>query len=206
MPGANGVFVIAPLGGAAAARIAALQRRYDPKLAGESPPHVTLVGSSGAGPIAPTASRAAVEAALAPVLAAAAPLALPFGRPERFPGTNVVALPLSPHGPLRTLHDQLVAALAAHGVPRARGRFTFTPHATLSFYPTLAPAALRALLAERFDEPAVIDRVEVSYTRSPQPPVRWFEVALGGPAPGAQLPGGPAGGRLPQPGQPAEDA
>ncbi|GJG86992.1 hypothetical protein tb265_21730 [Gemmatimonadetes bacterium T265] len=184
MPGANGVFVLAPLGGAAGERIAAIQREYDPKLAAESAPHVTLVGSSGTGPIDPSASPAAVRDALAPVLAAARPLALPFGVPERFPGTNVIALPLSPHGPVRELHDRIVEALARSRIPTAPGRFTFTPHATLSFYPTLAPGRARELLALRFAEPALVDRVEVSHTRAPQRPVTWFAVPLGAAAAG----------------------
>lgn len=183
MPGANGVFVLAPIGGDAGERIAAVQRRFDPKLAAESPPHVTMVGSSGVGPIDPGASRDRLREALAPVIAGAEPLTLPFGRPERFPGTNVVALPLSPHGPIRELHDRMVEALARAHIPTARGRFTFTPHATLSFYPTLAPAQLRELLAMRFDEPARVEEVEVSYTRAPQPAVRWWAATLSGPLP-----------------------
>ena len=199
MPGANGVFLLAPLGGAAGERIAAVQREFDPKLASESPPHVTLIGSSGTGPIDPGVSPDALRTALAPVIAAVAPLELPFGRPERFPGTNVVALPLSPYGPLRELHDRIAEALARARIPTARGRFTFTPHATLSFYPTLAPARLRAVLALRFPEPARVDRVEASYTRAPQPAVRWWAAALGTPlgasndmpngSPGAGAPG-----------------
>ncbi len=179
MPGAHGVFVLAPVGGPVGERIAEIQRRYDPKLAAESEPHVTLVGSSGVGPIDPGVSRERLLEALAPVLTASEPLVLPFGVPERFPGTNVIALPLSPHGPMRGLHDRIVDALARNGIPTARGRFTFTPHATLSFYPTLAGGTVRELLALRFADKAVIDRVEVSYTRAPQKAVRWLEGRLG---------------------------
>jgi hypothetical protein len=78
-------------------------------------------------------------------------------------------LPLDPHGPIRALHDRI----GRTGLPFARAKFTFTPHATLSFYPTLSAAALRELLALRVREPAVIDRLVVSHTRAPQPPVRW---------------------------------
>ena len=183
MPGAHGTFVLAAIGGEAGERITAVQRRFDPKLAAESVPHVTLVGSSGVGPIDPGVSRDRIRAALEPVVAAAAPLTLPFGRPERFPGTNVIALPLSPHGALRVLHDRIVDALARAGIPTARGRFTFTPHATLSFYPTLSPSSVRALLAMRFAEPGIIDEVEVSYTRAPQRPERWWAARLGTPDP-----------------------
>jgi hypothetical protein len=78
---------------------------------------------------------------------------------------------------MRALHDRI----ARTGLPFAGAKFSFTPHATLSFYPTLAADALRALLAVRVRAPAVIDRVVVSHTRSPQPPVRWGEVVLAGP-------------------------
>ncbi len=178
MPGANGTFILAELGGEAGAQIRAIQDRFDPKLARESPPHVTLAGSSGLGVIPPDVPRARVLELLAPVGAETLPLALPFGPPERFPGTNIVVLPLDPHGPIRQLHDRI----ARSGLPFARAKFTFTPHATLSFYPTLPPDALRRLLAERVRGPAVIDRLVVSHTRAPQAPVRWGEVPLAGPA------------------------
>lgn len=176
MPGANGTFVLAELGGEAGALIRELQLRYDPKLARESPPHVTLAGSSGVGVIPPDVPRGRVLEALAPLGARFGPLVLPFGPPERFPGTNIVVLPLDPHGPVRALHD----AIAGAGLPFVRARFTFTPHATLSFYPTLAPAVVRALLAVRVRAPAVIDRLVVSHTRAPQAAVRWGEVLFTG--------------------------
>jgi 2'-5' RNA ligase len=176
VPGAHGIFLLAPIGGEAGARIAELQARFDPKLARESPPHVTLAGSSGVGPILPDTTREQVRAALAPVAVASPPLALRFHAPHRFMSTNIVVLPLDPHGALRQLHDRV----ARSGLRFGRARFTFTPHATLAFYPTLAPAALRELLAVRIDAPAIIDRLVVSYTRAPQPAVTWFELALSG--------------------------
>ena len=178
MPGAHGIFVLAPVGGEAGARIRALQAEYDPKLARESPPHVTLAGSSGVGPILPDTTRERVRTALAAVAESTPPLALRFQAPHRFMQTNIVVLPLDPHGPMRRLHDRI----AASGLPFGRARFTFTPHATLSFYPTLPPARLRELLAVRIETPAVIDRLLISYTRSPQPAVNWFELPLTGAA------------------------
>ena len=41
-----GIFVLAPIGGSAVDAISELQRRFDPKLAGGQPPHITLAGSS----------------------------------------------------------------------------------------------------------------------------------------------------------------
>lgn len=176
MPGAHGIFVLAELGGEAGAMIREIQLRFDRKLARESPPHVTLAGSSGVGPIIPSTPAERVRDALAPIAASTPPLVLPFQRPHRFMSTNIVVLPLDPHGPVRALHDRL----ARSGLTFARAKFTFTPHATLSFYPTLTPAVLRELLALRVDAPAVIDRLTVSYTRDPQPAVTIAELPLGG--------------------------
>ena len=175
MPGAYGIFVLAELGGEAGVRIRELQERYDPKLARQSPPHVTLVGSSGVGPILPNTPPERIREALAPIAETTAPLALPFDRPHRFMSTNIVVLPLDPHGPLRALHERI----ARSGLTFARARFTFTPHATLSFYPTLSRDALRELLAVRIDEPALIDRLTVYFTRDPQPAVKMLELPLG---------------------------
>ena len=176
MPGAYGIFVLAELGGEAGVRIRELQERYDPKLARQSPPHVTLVGSSGVGPILPATPTERIREALAPIAASTSPLALPFERPHRFMSTNIVVLPLDPHGPLRALHERI----ARTGLTFARARFTFTPHATLSFYPTLSREALRELLAVRVDAPALVDRLTVYFTRDPQPAVKMLELPLEG--------------------------
>ena len=75
------------------------------------------------------ARRAAIE----PVTRATAPLDLMFGAPQRFIGREIVVLPLTPHGPLRALHE----ALKASGIRYETARWPFTPHATLNFYATL---------------------------------------------------------------------
>ena len=180
MPGANGIFVLSEIGGALGERIRDVQRRFDPKLARETPPHVTLVGSSGVGPIVPATPAERIEAALAPIAASTPALELPVEPPHRFMQTNIVVLPLDPHGPLRRLHDRI----ARSGLTFARAKFTFTPHATLSFYPSLPREAFRELLAMRFDEPVRLDRMTVYYTRDPQPAQNWMELPLAGAAAG----------------------
>ena len=68
-------------------------------------------------------------------------------------GLGVVADPA-------VLHVGAAAVLIAFGLWRfARPRFAFSPHATLSFYPTLTPATRRELLATRVREPALVPRV-----------------------------------------------
>jgi 2'-5' RNA ligase len=172
----NGIFITAELTGAVAAQVRDVQRRFDPRLANELPPHVTLLGSSGAGPIRPDTPREVLRAALEPVGVASPPVHVRFGAPYRFIGREIVILPLDPHGPLRTLHERLKSAGLSHEL----ARYPFTPHCTLSFYPTLTPESLRALLAVRVEEPFTIDRLRVYHTRAPQVPVHLMDVVLTG--------------------------
>jgi 2'-5' RNA ligase len=158
----SGIFVFATIGGDVGVRIAALQRRYDPRLAAlDQAPHVTLAGSSGMGPIAADTTREELVERLAPIAADTAPITLRFGRPTRFMQTQIVVLPLDPHGPLRALHERIKTA----GFRAAHPRFYFTPHVTLNLYRELPPDTLASLLAERFDDPVTIDSLEAHLTR-----------------------------------------
>jgi 2'-5' RNA ligase len=157
----SGIFVIAPVGGVVGARIAELQAAYDPRLARLGPPHVTLAGSSGIGPIAAGLTIDELRAHLAPIAETTAPITLRFGRPTRFMQTEIVVLPLDPHGPLRTLHERIKTS----GLRAAPPRFFFTPHVTLNLYRELPRDELTRLLAERFETPVTIDRLEAHLTR-----------------------------------------
>ncbi len=171
----SGVFVIAQLDGSIAERIHALQERFDPKLAAELPPHVTLIGSSGAGPIAPDTPMRVLRGAIEPIAAAASPITVRFGHPMRFLQREIVVLPLDPHGPIRALHERLKES----GLPYAPARWPFTPHCTLSFYPTLTPESLRQLLAVREKGEWTLSALRVYHTREPQPPALLFDAPLG---------------------------
>ena len=174
----GGIFVLAPLSGPAADQVRRVQLEYDPKLAAAYPPHVTLTGSSGVGPIHAGASVEALRRCLAPVVAATPPLTLPLGAPQRFMQTNIVSLPLSPHGPLRALHDRI----ARSGLSFAPARFTFTPHVTLNLYRSLSPDAARALLSIRIADPVILDRLVISATDdATSPPRMLLELPLAPP-------------------------
>ena len=152
----SGIVVIAELTGDVAARVLDLQKRHDPRMAGELPPHITLVGSSGMGPIPMRTPVEVLREKLEPITNTTAPIELCFGAPTRFMQTNIVVLPLDPHGPLRTLHERIKQS----GLPYEPPRFAFTPHCTLNFYPELSPARLRELLAVRITDPVVVERVD----------------------------------------------
>ena len=113
------------------------------------------------GPIAADHTVDELRAQLAPIAETTAPITLHFGRPTRFMQTEIVVLPLDPHGPLRTLHERIKTS----GLRAAPPRFYYTPHVTLSLYREQPPAALKELLALRFDEPVVVDELEVHLTR-----------------------------------------
>ena len=172
--GAGRIFILAEVRGEVGKRIHAIQKRFDPKLASSAPPHLTLAGSSGVGPVHAGTSVDALRTSLEPVAATVAPIELRFAQPHRFMQTNVVVLPLDPHGPLRELHD----AIARSGLRFSQARYTFTPHVTLSFYPELTPDTARSLLAERIDDPVILDRFQVYLTREPQPSRKLLELEL----------------------------
>jgi 2'-5' RNA ligase len=172
----NGIFILAELPGDIAERVRAINERYDPKLAKYKPPHITLTGSSGAGPIPPSTSVEEMRQKLEPITATTAPISLSFQLPRRFMQTDIVVLPIDGHGPLRVLHDKLVTS----GLPFTRARYTFSPHCTLSLYQSLDPKSIRELLKTRIPEPFVISAIQLYHTRDPQPSRKLLELPLTG--------------------------
>lgn len=172
----NGIFITTELEGELAARIHAWQMDFDPKMARALPPHITLTGSSGAGPLPPDTPVATIREALAPIAARTAPITLTFGPPERFIGRNIVSLRLDPHGPLRALHEDIKRS----GLPFLPVRWPFTPHCTLNMYPELTQANLRRMMALRVAEPFTVRTLKVYHTREPQPPTLLLQLTLQG--------------------------
>jgi len=172
----NGIFILAELPEEIAERVRAINERYDPKLARYKPPHITLTGSSGAGPIPPSTDVEEMREKLEPITATTAPISLSFQLPRRFMQTDIVVLPIDSHGPLRVLHDKLITS----GLPFTRARYTFSPHCTLSLYQSLDPKSIRELLKTRIPEPFVINAIQLYHTRDPQPSRKLLELPLTG--------------------------
>lgn len=172
----NGIFTLAELSGEVASRIRAINERYDPRLARYKPPHITLTGSSGAGPIPPFITVEELREKLEPVTSSIAPVTVSFQPPQRFMQTDIIVLPLDPHGELRALHDRIISS----GLPFARARYTFSPHCTLSLYQTLDAESRRELLQVRIPEPFVIGAIQLYHTRDPQPSRKLLELPLTG--------------------------
>jgi 2'-5' RNA ligase len=160
------IFLIVEVRGSLGTAIADIQRRYDPKLAARSAPHLTLTGSSGLGPLPASLSREDLRRALQPIVASTAPFVVSLGRAERFMQTNIIVLPIDPHGPIRELHDRV----ARSGLPFAPAKFTFTPHVTLNYFATPGAEHVKSLLNVRVDEPMVIDHIQCSLAHEPERP------------------------------------
>jgi 2'-5' RNA ligase len=173
-----GIVVIATLAGPVAQRICEIQERFDPRMAAELPPHLTLIGSSGMGPISVRTTPDALRSALLPVTNSTPPLVLRFEPPMRFMQSQVVVLPLDPNGPVRTLHDRIVGQIRTAGIAAEPARFTFTPHCTLNLYRELPPATLRELLAVRIEEPVLVDAVQAYRSTGPVGTERLFSLPL----------------------------
>jgi 2'-5' RNA ligase len=172
----SGIIIISELRGPLRDQILDLQRQFDPKLAESLPPHVTITGSSGIGPISSKTTVDELRRALEPITSTTPAMDLAFQAPTRFMQTNVVVLPLDPHGPLRGLHDRIRAS----GLTYERPRFTFTPHVTLSFFPQLTSDNLRELLAVHIAAPVRVDRIQFYETRAITETKRVLELTLGG--------------------------
>jgi len=157
----SGIFILAPIHGPTGERIAEVQAEYDPRLSRMGPPHVTIAGSSGMGPIIARTPVEELQERLAPIAERTAPIEVRFGAPTRFMQTEIIVLPLDPHGPLRALHE----AIKTSGLQATAPRYYLTPHVTPSLYREQPKDAVRALLAMRFDEPATIDTIECHLTK-----------------------------------------
>jgi 2'-5' RNA ligase len=172
----NGIFILAELPPEIADQVRAINERYDPKLSRYKPPHLTLAGSSGAGPIPPSTNVEEMREKLEPITRDTAPITLSFQAAQRFMQTNILVLPVDSHGPLRILHDRIVAS----GLPFTRARYTFSPHATLSLYQSLDAKSIRELLKTRIPEPFVLKAIQLYHTRDPQPSRKLLELPLTG--------------------------
>ena len=113
---------IAELGGEAGEQIKAINQQYDPRFARYKPPHVTITGSSGVGPIPGSITTVELWEKLSPITSSTAPMSLRFGPPMRFMQTEIVVLPLDPHGGLAPTGRVAADPRRERSPPRRRER------------------------------------------------------------------------------------
>jgi 2'-5' RNA ligase len=140
-----GIIILSELVGELADRVQAIQAQYDPRMVAELPPHITISGSSGTGPIVPQTTDDELRTALAAIARNFEPFTVKLQPPIRFMHSTVVVMLIDPNGPIRALHE----AIKQSGLRYERPKFTFTPHLTLSFYPELSRERERMLLGAR---------------------------------------------------------
>jgi len=174
-----GIVVMSELRGEIAEWLLSIQRQYDPRLAAELPPHITITGSSGMGPISPSTSDEALRSALEVAAQSTTPFEVRFQPPTRFMQSTVVVMAIDPNGPIRALHERIKSSGLAYDPPR----FTFTPHCTLSFYPELDRERLRQLLRVRFEAPVLIDSIQAYRAVTSTRTRKVLDLALTGPSP-----------------------
>ena len=173
----NGIFILSELEGAASGIVQSIQAQFDPKLAAiPVRPHVTIAGSSGTGPVLSNTTLEELEDALVPIAAETPPLDLEFGPPERYMATTIVVLPLDPHGPIRHLHERIVRS----GLKFEPSRFAFTPHCTLSMYPSHEEAVFKRILSQRVEARAIMRKITVYRTYDPSRATKLLELELSG--------------------------
>jgi 2'-5' RNA ligase len=174
-----GIIVMSELRGPIATRIREIQQQYDPRMAVELPPHITLTGSSGMGPMPPDTTDAELFAALEPVAATTAPFDVTLLAPTKFMQSTVVVMTIDPNGPIRALHERIKTS----GLSSEPPRFTFTPHLTLSFYPELPHERLRELLRVRINDRVTIDSIQAYRATSLTRTTKVLDLPLSGAAP-----------------------
>jgi 2'-5' RNA ligase len=172
-----GIIVMSELRGPLAARVRLIQQRFDPRMAAELPPHITIAGSSGMGPISVSTTDDELRTALTPVAQATPPFSVQLQPPRQFMQSVVVTLQIDPNGPIRALHERIKSS----GLRYEQARFTFTPHLTLSFYPELSREKLNELLRERISEPLLIDSIQVYRAMDLTRTYKVLELELGPP-------------------------
>ena len=154
----TGHVVLLPIGGVIRERIHAIQLRFDPKVAAAQRPHVTLAGSSGVGPILPGPGAAELRAALSPITETTPPLTLHLGRPHRYMQTDILVLPLDPHGPLRTLHERIARSglrfAPSRFPPRSSSSKPGTSSSAETLFSSKGPSTLKVPSGSRMTTPA----------------------------------------------------
>ena len=173
----SGIFIIAPIPGPMGDRIAALQEAARPANPQAWPPHVTLAGLVGHGPDRREHGRRA-ELEAAPRRRSRPtrrPSRSASERPTRFMQTEIVVLPLDPHGPLRALHERIKTERPAQRTA------PLLLHAARDAQPLPRAAAGRAEFAAawKFDDP-VVHEIEAHLTRDTGESTKLLTLPLAG--------------------------
>ncbi len=91
------------------------------------PNEITIVGSSGVGPIAHDQDPEEFFKAINEIAASTPPITVSFDKVHRFPGTDIVVMKLKDETLVRSLHQKFVES----GIKFQDTNFAYEPHCTL---------------------------------------------------------------------------
>lgn len=91
------------------------------------PAEITIVGSSGVGPIAHDQDPEEFFTAINEIAASTPPFTVSFDKVHRFPGTDIVVMKLKDETLVRSLHQKFVES----GIKFQDTNFAYEPHCTL---------------------------------------------------------------------------
>jgi 2'-5' RNA ligase len=91
------------------------------------PNEITIVGSSGVGPIAQDQDPDEFFKIVGVIAASTPPITVSFDKTHRFPGTDIVVMQLKDGTLIRSLHQRFVES----GIKFQDTDFTYEPHCTL---------------------------------------------------------------------------
>lgn len=91
------------------------------------PEEITIVGSSGVGPIAKDQDPDELFKAIDEIAASTSPITVSFDKAHRFPGTDIVVMKLKDDTLVRSLHQRFIDS----GVKFQNSDFPYQPHCTI---------------------------------------------------------------------------
>jgi len=110
-----------------AGRVLDMRRQAHDDFRAALPVEVTVIGSGGAGPIAPHQDLPSLTDAVRAVVESTTAIETSFGLPLRFPASDVFAFPLVPSEKIVELQTRLLAA----GLACRPSAWPFVPHCTI---------------------------------------------------------------------------
>lgn len=91
------------------------------------PEEITVIGSSGVGPIAQDQDPDELFKVIDEIAASTPPIIVSFDKAHRFPGTDIVVMKLKDDAVIRSLHQRFVDS----GIKFQNSDFPYEPHCTI---------------------------------------------------------------------------
>lgn len=121
------------------------------------PNEITLTGSNGVGPIAEDQDPEELFNTITEIAKTIKPITVQFGKPYRFPGTDIVVMKLVDETEIHELHSRS----ASSSIKFKPIEYSFEPHCTLRSRSPLTEEELEVLMETTISQPFVLDTISV---------------------------------------------